>query len=199
MARARKVDREQARELALKAFWLNGYSNLGVRKLEEATGINRFMLQTEFGGKGGLFAEVLDNYLTLSNETTFDGVRDGNLDALVELFLNRASDNLPAESNNGCLMINTLCENDIGDDSIKERVASFMQQMQSAIAQAIKNEEAQGTLLKTLDVVQASEMLMASLVGINVLVKLNGNNKAALPSAQLMAETILSWRTREAN
>jgi TetR/AcrR family transcriptional repressor of nem operon len=194
VARARKIDRKKAQELALKAFWLNGYTGLGVRKLEKITGINRFMLQTEFGGKEGLFVDVLDTYISLSEKTCYETVRSGNLDSLIELFLQRAGDALPMESSNGCLMINTLCEGDTENAAIKQRGVDFMDVMQSAMIQALKNEQSQGTLVIDLDINQASEMLMASLVGMNVLVKMNGDNRAVLPAAKMIEKTILSWR-----
>jgi TetR/AcrR family transcriptional repressor of nem operon len=194
VARARKIDRNKARELALKAFWLNGYTGLGVRKLEEITGINRFMLQTEFGGKEGLFVGVLDAYISLTEKLCNETVRSGNLDGLIALFLQRAGDALPMESSNGCLMINTLCEGDTESAAIKQRGVDFMDVMRSAMIQALKNEQSQGTLVIGLDINEASEMLMASMVGMNVLVKMSGDNRAVLPAAKMIEKTILSWR-----
>ena len=82
MGRAKKVDRELARKSALSAFWVHGYNSLGVRKLEELTGINRFALQTEFGGKAGLFGEILDAYTAEWDNNYLEPVRNGNLDDL---------------------------------------------------------------------------------------------------------------------
>jgi hypothetical protein len=92
-------------------------------------------------------------------------------------------------------VINTLCEGDLENAAIKQRGLDFMDVMQSAIIQALKHEQSQGTLVIGLDINQASEMLMASIVGINVLVKMNGDNRAALPAAKMIEKTILSWRS----
>ena len=54
MPRERKLTIEEAIEKSMFAFWEHGFG-LGVRNLEQITGINRFMLQTELGGKEGLF------------------------------------------------------------------------------------------------------------------------------------------------
>ena len=69
MARAKSYDREVAVEAAMLAFWRKGYGALGVREIESETSINRFALQTDFGGKQGLFLEALQKYLAISDET----------------------------------------------------------------------------------------------------------------------------------
>ena len=70
MPRKRKLSIEEAIEKSMFAFWQYGFG-LGVRSLEEKTGINRFMLQTELGGKEGLFIKALDAYLAKWKKTYF--------------------------------------------------------------------------------------------------------------------------------
>ena len=77
MGRKRKVDRDTARQSALSAFWVNGYSGLGVRQLEELTGINRFAVQTEFGGKDGLFLDIASLYCSVWIRTDGEKLRKG--------------------------------------------------------------------------------------------------------------------------
>ena len=54
MPRERKLTKEEAIEKSMYAFWEHGFG-LGVRNLEQITGTNYFMLQTELGSKEGLF------------------------------------------------------------------------------------------------------------------------------------------------
>jgi TetR/AcrR family transcriptional repressor of nem operon len=194
MGRAKKVDRETARASALSAFWVNGYSGLGVRKLEELTGINRFALQTEFGGKNGLFAEVLDAYTSQWDYKYLEPVRNGNLDNLAAYFLQRVSKKSRAETNSGCLVINTLSEGNLNTPEINEKVSGFVDRIQDTFAEALRNEKAQGTLDKELNIGEATQMLLSSLIGMNILIRMKGNNEAALPTARGLHQTIISWR-----
>jgi TetR/AcrR family transcriptional repressor of nem operon len=195
MGRARKVSRELARESALSAFWVHGYKGLGVRKLEELTGINRFALQTEYGGKTGLFGEILDAYTSAWDDGYLEPVRSGNLDDLAAYFLQRASKAARAEANSGCLMINTLSEGNLDAPQISERVSGFLDHIQSTFAQALHNERAQGSLISHLDIKAASQMLLSSMIGMNIFIRMKGNSEAALPTALGLQTTIMSWRT----
>jgi hypothetical protein len=62
-----------------------------VRKLEELTGTNRFALQTEYGGKNGLFAEIPDAYTAHWDCHYLEPVRNGNLDDLAAYFCNESA------------------------------------------------------------------------------------------------------------
>jgi TetR/AcrR family transcriptional repressor of nem operon len=194
MGRAKKVDRELARESALSAFWIHGYKSLGVRKLEKLTGINRFALQTEFGGKNGLFVEILDTYTSEWDSSYLEPVRNGNLDDLAAYFMQRASMDARAETNSGCLMINTLSEGNHDAPEISERVSNFLDHVQNTFSKALHNERAQGTLISSLDINEASQMLMSSLIGMNILIRMKGSSEAALPTAISLKTTIMSWR-----
>jgi TetR/AcrR family transcriptional repressor of nem operon len=196
MGRAKKVDREIARASALSAFWIHGYKSLGVRKLEELTGINRFALQTEFGGKTGLFGEILDAYTSAWDSSHLEPVRNGNLDDLAAYFLHRASKAARAEANSGCLIINTLSEGKLDTPEISERISRFLDHIQKTFAQALQNESAQGTLISDLDIGAASQMLLSSLIGMNILIRMEGSSEAALPTAIGLQTTIMSWRAR---
>lgn len=196
MARSRKVEIDAARALALSAFWSHGYQTLGVRKLEELTGINRFMLQTEFGGKQGLFLETIDAYISQWDKDYLIQIRAGNIDQIVDFFNLRASNTTVSEANNGCLMINTLCEGPVENSDIKDRIFKFMDLMRNSLSQALCNERAQGSLKKTVDIDQASEMLANALIGMNVTIKLHGKNEAAQAAAKQLCKTLLSWRKK---
>lgn len=194
MGRTKKVDRDTAREAALSAFWTNGYTGLGVRKLEELTGINRFALQTEFGGKNGLFLEISKLYVSLWKDSYLEGIRTGNLDNVADYFLQRASKSARAETNNGCLIFNTLSDEQLDAPDIRKEVSGFLRTIQNSFASALHNERAQGTLIGDLDINEASQLLLSSLIGMNMLIKARQSNEAALPTALALQKTILGWR-----
>jgi hypothetical protein len=62
MARERKLSIEEAIEKSMFVFYEHSFC-LELRSLEQITGTNRFILQTELGGKEGLFLQAFDAYL----------------------------------------------------------------------------------------------------------------------------------------
>ncbi|OUS27318.1 hypothetical protein A9Q99_15000 [Gammaproteobacteria bacterium 45_16_T64] len=195
MPRTRKVDKTVAQQKALSAFWKIGYNQLGVRALEEATGINRFALQKEYGGKAGLFIKVLDDYLLLSENGVFNNVSNGGLEEVATLFLMRAdNETLPEETRYGCLAINTACENDGKNEEINHRIMNFFDMIGDAFKSALSNEKKQGTLKDNVNIQQACEFLRGELIGLNVVARANRDNQAILPAVKFTANIVRSWK-----
>jgi AcrR family transcriptional regulator len=63
MGRKKAYIRDEVLEKALELFWKMGYEGSHLQDLVEHTGLNRFSLYKEFGGKEGLFDESLTLYL----------------------------------------------------------------------------------------------------------------------------------------
>jgi len=63
MGRPKTYDRDDVLERALNLFWERGYEGTHLAELVETTGLNRFSLYKEFGGKEGLFAEAMSRYV----------------------------------------------------------------------------------------------------------------------------------------
>ena len=57
--RPRSYDREEVLERAMTLFWEKGFEGAHLGELVEVTGLNRFSLYKEFGGKEGLFRDAL--------------------------------------------------------------------------------------------------------------------------------------------
>ena len=56
-------DRDNARDIALRLFWSQGYEGTSISDLTEAIGINRPSLYASFGNKENLFKICTDSYL----------------------------------------------------------------------------------------------------------------------------------------
>jgi len=63
MARPRNFSREGVLEKALPVFWRHGFADASLSALEQATGVNKSGLYSEFSGKDDLFLESLRFYL----------------------------------------------------------------------------------------------------------------------------------------
>ena len=63
MGRKKAYQRDEVLDRALELFWTKGYEGTHLNELVEHTGLNRFSLYKEFGGKEGLFDEAMSLYV----------------------------------------------------------------------------------------------------------------------------------------
>jgi TetR/AcrR family transcriptional repressor of nem operon len=63
MGRKKEYDRDDVLSRAMGLFWKAGFEGAHLSTLVDVTGLNRFSLYKEFGGKEGLFQEAFELYL----------------------------------------------------------------------------------------------------------------------------------------
>lgn len=62
MGRTKLFERSDITDKVLKVFWQKGYTDTSLKDLEEATGVFKPALYSEFGDKEGLFLECVKYY-----------------------------------------------------------------------------------------------------------------------------------------
>ncbi|MCJ8313228.1 MAG: TetR/AcrR family transcriptional regulator [Saccharospirillaceae bacterium] len=194
MARAKKISIEQATINAQMAFWQYGYHGLSVRKLEEVTSINRFMLQTDFGGKDGLFIEALKSYIQMAQTFSFNDIAKGSSQNIIDLFQQRVLNQQPKETQYGCLAVNTLSEANIENSVIQSLLDDFFKGMQDSFLEALLRDQKNKILKADIDCAQCAEFLVTTALGLNVLIRTKGDNKAGVVTVNAIIQCINSWR-----
>ncbi|WP_282096786.1 TetR/AcrR family transcriptional regulator [Epibacterium ulvae] len=195
MARAKSYDREIAVEAAMLAFWRKGYGALGVREIESETSINRFALQTDFGGKKGLFLEALQKYLAISDETALKPLQSGGLTALISFFRQLTRGEADDPRDGGCLMVNTVIENaNLGIDEVSDLTNNHYNNMQRMFELALGWAQEAGELPQDFDRTSAAKMLLTFAMGVEVYVRMNGSVSAASSQVEFLVSQIESWR-----
>jgi len=186
-------------EKARDAFWENGYERLGVRALGVMAGVNRFALQTEFGGKQGLFLEVLDKYARDSREAIIGPIESGGLDALSQFFKNLTTQQPDDMRDYGCLMVNTVIENaGLADSAIKEKTDAHYNGVQASFKKALENAQENGEVSDDFDVEASVSYLLALAMGVQVYVRMKGQVAAAEALGVVAQNVIASWRMQDA-
>ena len=161
MARPRGYVREEVLDKAMELFWRLGYEGAHLSALVEQTGLNRFSLYKEFGGKAGLFEATLERFL---------GFLIGQYrDVLTRqpMGLENIEANLKGldygSQYYGCFMLNTLTQRETvpegaylkAVDAAGEIEALYQANLVSAAARGQingkTNLEALGKMLQTLD------------------------------------------------
>lgn len=110
MARPKTYVREEVIDKAMELFWRLGYEGAHLAALVEHTGLNRFSLYKEFGGKAGLYEAALERFLGVllaeyRTSLTRQPMGLENVEAVLR--------NLQYGSQYyGCFMLNTLTQKD---------------------------------------------------------------------------------------
>ena len=193
MPRKRKLSIEEAIEKSMFAFWQYGFG-LGVRSLEKKTGINRFMLQTELGGKEGLFIQALDTYLSKMEKDLFLPIASGNLDTIVGFLKKQFNENKNPMACHGCFAVNTMSDENAVSEEIDIRRRRFMDSNVKSFISALENEHKNNRLKKNLDIEKTASFLTASIFGIQIIEKIKNNNSHSRPAMEMLVQQMMSWR-----
>jgi len=79
---------------ACKMFWSKGYSNVSVREISNAAGVDVALIARYFGSKRGLFEATLENLTKIEAKDVQSSKT--LIDVIVELFSNGPKDNIEA-------------------------------------------------------------------------------------------------------
>lgn len=139
MGRHKAYNREEVLDKAMGLFWKKGFEGTHLQELVETTGLNRFSLYKEFGGKEGLFEEAVEKYLT--------GLQSlGSILNREPLGLNNILDYIhqiiQTDFSHGCFMVNTITQKNVIQDQIHQRVRRFAM---ASVEAMLKNFQAART------------------------------------------------------
>ena len=107
MGRPRNFSREEVLEKAIPVFWKHGFADTSLQDMEQATGVNKSGLYTEFRDKDDLFVACLRHYLESQGKRgllTKEPLGWKN----VETFLKNGP--LNKQEQQGCFAINSMRE-----------------------------------------------------------------------------------------
>ncbi len=196
MPRSKGYDPNVARDRALGAFWKHGYRATSVGDLEKAMGVNRFAIQTFFGGKEALYESCLDAYLTGTEDDYFTGIRSGGLTAIESFFrmLSTPSEVLP-EAAWGCLLVNSLSERaDPGAPRVRRQTKRYLKGLKKAFQGALQTATRDGELRLGLNHEECADFLVSLVLGIHLVNRSAGSVAASDPVAAVLRDVLASWR-----
>ena len=147
MGRPREFEREKALEQAMDLFWSQGYESTGMSALCDQMGLGRQSVYNTFGDKESLFAEALGHYRQKMLRPMVDmldspGSGLSNVETVLEMWNQRAH----SESDNGCLMANSIAEFGMKEPKISQALAFMLGEMEAAFYRALKQAEEAGEL-----------------------------------------------------
>ena len=195
MPRPKSYDRQDAIVKACNAFWEHGFQDLGVRELERLTGINQFAIRTEFGGKEGLYLEVLNYYSDAAITAGMAPMKRGRISEVITFFQGLVTPGSMTSSDNGCLIVNTGIENArIQSPRLETAVRTYWNALEGHFLSALENEHAaqDGRAIFTPHTLAAS--LVPAAMGIHAQNRSRQDQTAGRPLVELICSVLRGYR-----
>jgi TetR/AcrR family transcriptional repressor of nem operon len=195
MARHKSYERDKAIENAKHAFWQYGYQTLGIRAIENLTGLGRFAIRTDFGGKEGLLLETLSAYAEATQRYIIKPLKQRNdLAVLEEIFEALVT---PYEGNYGrygCLLANTWVESvSLQNDVLKKITADYYDEIRAAVADLVTRSIIAGKTRSDVDAKQAGDYFVGCQLAINLINRHADDMTAASGFVEGAKTTIRGW------
>jgi AcrR family transcriptional regulator len=159
MGRPKKFDRDDLLDKVALVFWENGFEGTTLRDLEQATGVNKSGLYSEFKNKEDLYLASLDRYI--SNLVATSPLSDDppGWDN-IERFLKRRPS--CSERVKGCFCVNTVRELPILSREVNEMVTKTFAGVKLALIKNIAAERSK------MDPEPLAEMVLTYFLGLHI-------------------------------
>jgi AcrR family transcriptional regulator len=137
MGRPKQFNREGVLDRAIPVFWKQGFANTTVQDLEQATGVNKSGLYTEFKNKEDLFLASLDRYFQTRGAELLiaQPLGWGNIEAFLRLALGCD------DGQRGCFAVNSMRELAGLPAEAQELISSSQQTLTRLLIRNIEAEE----------------------------------------------------------
>lgn len=175
MARPREFDEEAALDAATAHFWSHGYEATSVRDLATSMGITSASLYNAFGDKRGLYERALERYV----ERGFrERVRrfEHHLpprEAIAAFFAEIIELSVSDPHRKGCLIVNSAMELAPHDKDFHRVLNGVLKDMQAFFLRCVSAGQKDGSIASSLPADDIAKMLLASLMGLRVLARVN--------------------------
>jgi TetR/AcrR family transcriptional regulator, transcriptional repressor for nem operon len=189
MARPRSFSTEDAVAAAAAVFWSKGYRDTAISDLERATGLNRSSLYSAFGTKHAIFGLALQWYLC-----GFIGPRlapmerpGAGLGDMEQFFAGLAAFfRADGQAGRGCLMINTIAEDEGRGTLLGSQAQAFRDRLSAAFANALAGQHEPGLAPGQ------AQLLTAATFGIWLTARIDP--ASAAQACEATAACIRSWQ-----
>ncbi len=189
MGRPRLFDLDGAVASALKLFWERGYGATTPAELLEAMGVGKGSFYNAFGSKHALFDRALRRYAEDRVAGLARGLTEsGPVRQRIQRYLERlAAPENEALLRRGCLAANTAAELGGRDPVATKIVRSTFERMERVLESTLVEGQERGELDRALDAKAVASLLLATLIGITVLAKVEGPAARTRRIAQAVA------------
>ena len=193
MGRPRLFDLDDAVTAALNVFWERGYGATTPAELVKAIGVGKGSFYNAFGTKHALFEQALRRYGDNRVAGLPRGLAgSGPISQRVKRYLERlAAPESEKAMRRGCFATNTAAELGGRDPAAMKIVRGTFERMESVLEATLVEGQKKGELDGSLDPKGVASVLLAILIGMSVLAKVDSpaarGKRIALAVAALLS------------
>jgi len=192
MPRPREFDEDTALDAATAQFWSHGYAATSVRDLAATMGLTAASLYNAFGNKRALFERALERYV---DDSFRDRIRRlehrlAPRDAVVAFFDEIIEFSTNDRHRKGCLIVNSALELAPHDKRIHRLLDGVLKEMERFFARCVTAGQADGSIPAEASATDLGHGLLASLMGLRVLARVDPQRSALEAAARPMLTTI---------
>lgn len=175
MGRPRLFDLDSAVASALNLFWTRGYAGSTPAELVDAIGVGKGSFYNTFESKHGIFERALRRYgddRVAGLSSSLSG--PGSIRQRLKCYLDRlALPDTAALVRRGCFAANTAAELGGHDPVATTIVRDTFQRMERVIESTFADAQERGELDRAVDTKAAASLLLAALIGITVIARVD--------------------------
>ena len=160
-------------QLAMNAFWSNGYHGTSLTDLLRATGLSKGSLYAAFGDKRGLFLHALDRYIDEALARVDEELGPGTkaVEGLRKFLNGYVARNSGAPGRRGCLVVATAMELAAQDSEVEKRISRFFRAVEAGLQGAIARGKAEGSIAASVDPAPTARLMLSMVEGLRVIAK----------------------------
>jgi len=169
MARPTEFDRAKAVEVAMKLFWVRGFTATSLPDLLEVMGIARSSFYASFHTKRDLFMECLELFGDRTLAMIHEDTKSLHPSALPRAFFEATLlDVSKRKANQGCMMVNTVLELADTDPELNQLATQKLNSIERAFATAFSLAQQNGELNTTRNPKELACLVMTINLGLRV-------------------------------
>ncbi|WP_405048146.1 TetR family transcriptional regulator C-terminal domain-containing protein [Flexibacterium corallicola] len=102
-------------------------------------------------------------------------------------------ENLPATTDHGCLLLNTIYEFSRGESDTDQRIDLFFSELRRSFGDALSTGVKLGEINPELDIATKTELLLSSFLGINMMIRGTSDPNISQSMSTSIAQMIREW------
>ncbi|QUR67364.1 TetR/AcrR family transcriptional regulator [Mycobacterium spongiae] len=179
----------------MRLFWQKGYEKVSMEEIVQVSGLNRYAIYQNWGGKAELYAMCLRQYSEMFIETAFAPLASGSggLDDIRAAFDTSLALFDTGDSANGCMACRALVEPVYEAPAITEQVETHFSTIKTLFAQALARARERREIAEDADIDALAEYLVGIVQGAQ-LFGLRGVDKSTVDSYFRIAVAALQSR-----
>ena len=190
--RPRTFSEEQVLESLMHIFWKKGFALTSIADIEALTGLPRMSIYNVIGDKETIFEKAIDRYLANALSIVESRIASGKIDDMINFIEEFSSlDEKVSPSSDGCFIINTAITINQLPRRFKGKIVKFRKSVIEAYGKNLLSSIDDNIIdLKKSQVESLATMLVATIWGVVVTIRLYGNNSEVRPAVTYLASML---------